>query len=265
MDVALKVVALIVLLFLTQELLRRASKWVVWTLFLVVPVLLTPYWVRTNDFGLFIWIKLYSVCVCVIWGTAVRHTSLGDRPWARLGIPLLLAANILEATIVDMLEHGLAHTLNAAAGVLLIAVLPYGDHATRVDSARRFRDLYYGTTGTWVCAYTLWNWTFVYLNYPSLTGQHTAVLACGWMIAAVDVRRWVQSRACILGLMLLGMATFNAELLRWMDTSNWSNERLGVAAAVASLAVAIKCSVEAYATKSDSNRGVLSLPQLSVA
>ncbi|MBA3916792.1 MAG: hypothetical protein H0X25_23690 [Acidobacteriales bacterium] len=263
MDVALKVVALIVLLFLTQELLRRASKWVVWTLFLVVPVLLTPYWFRINDFGLFPWIKIYSVCVCVIWGTAVRHTSLGDRPWARLGIPLLLAANIIEATLLDLIEYGLAHSVNAAVGVLLIATMPYGAKDTRVDS--QSRDLYYGTTGTWVCAYTLWNWTFVYLNYPTMTGLHTAVLASGLIVAAGNPQRWVQSRAYFLGLMLIVTATFNAELLRWMDTSNWSNERLGVAAAIASLALAIRCSVKAYSMQDESDRDILRMPQLSVA
>ncbi len=246
MDVVLKVVALTVFLFLAQEVLRRAGKWVVWSLFVLVPLALTQYWVQTNDFGPFIWIKIYSVCFCVFWGAGLRFTSFGDRPWARLGIPLLLAGNIIEATILDVIGHGLAHSLNAVAGIGLIAMLTYNANATRIDAASRSRDLYYGTTPSWIIAYTVWNWAFVLLNYPSLAGQHTAVLACGLIVGLSDPRRWVQTRACSLGLMLLGMATFNTELLSWMDTSNWSGTGLEIVAAFAALALTIKCSVEAY-------------------
>jgi len=236
MDVALKVLALTAILYVVHELLRRAGKWTLWTLFVLVPIALTHYWVQTNDFDPFVWLKIYSVCFCVFWGAGVRFTSLGDSPWGRLGVPLLLAGNIIEATALDLMEHGLAHGLNAIAGIGLIAVLPYSANATRIDSTSRIRDLHYGTTPCWIIAYTVWNWTFVYLNYPSYTGQHTAVLASGLLVAVSDPRRWAQSRACILGVMLLAMATFDAALLSWMDTSNWSNERVGVIAAASALA-----------------------------
>jgi len=239
MDVALKVIALTAILYVAHEILRRAGKWMIWTLFALVPIALTHYWVQVNDYGLFKWVKIYSVCFCVVWGTALRFTSLGDRPWARIGIPLLLAGNIVEATILDLIQHGLAHSLNAIAGIGLIAVLPYSANATRIDSTGRCRDLYYGTTPSWIIAYTVWNWTFVYLNYPSLVGQHTAVLASGLLVAVSDPQRWVQSRAYILGIMLLATATFDAALLSWLDTSNWSNEGLGIVAAGTALASVI--------------------------
>ncbi|MBA4188118.1 MAG: hypothetical protein C0467_08875 [Planctomycetaceae bacterium] len=245
MDVALKVIALTAILYVVYELLRRTGKWTIWTLFVVVPIALTHYWVQTNDFGPFVWIKIYSVCFCVFWGAGVRFTSLGDRPWGRLGIPLLLAGNIIEATALDLIEHGLAHGLNAIAGIGLIVVLPYSANATRIDSESRIRDLLYGTTPSWIIAYTVWNWTFVYLNYPSYAGQHTAVLASGLLVAVIDPRRWAQSRACILGIMLITMATFDAALLSWMDTANWSNERVGVVAACGALACVAKCAVPA--------------------
>ena len=236
MPVIPQAVVLTVLLFLAQELLRHAGKWVLWTLFLLAPLVLVPYWVRVNEFGPFLWIKLFSVCVVMIWGTALRFTPLGDRRWARRGIPLMLAVNILEATALDLCEHGLAHGLNAAAGLILVATLPYRGRATRIASESPCRDLYYGLTRGWICAYVAWNWTFVLLNYPALTGQHTAVLAAGLLVAAIDPRRWAQTGTCTLGLMLLGMATFNAELLCWMDTSHWSDPRLEVVAAGISLA-----------------------------
>jgi hypothetical protein len=245
MPVALKILVLFVALYVTYEVLRRSGKWTVWGLFLAVPLALTPYWVRVNSFDPFVWLKLYSVCVCVIWGTGVRFTRLGGRAWGRFGVPVLLAGNIIEATYLDLFGSGLAHGLNAAAGLLLVATLPYADRATRVDTTGEFRDLRYGLTRGWVVAYTVWNWAFVYLNYPAYAGQHTAVLACGLVVAAVDPRLWAQARACTLGLMLIGMATFDAALLSWMDTSAWGDKRVGVAVAGAALAVAIGCAAGA--------------------
>lgn len=207
MQTAAQVVALTALLFLLQELLRHCGKWILWTLFLAVPAALTPYWIAVNDFGPFLWIKCYSVFFCMCWGSALRFTWLGERPWARLTIPLLLAANVLEATVVDLLESGMAHRVNGLAGLLLIATLPYGVASTRVDTGSRCRDLYCGASLCWICGYTIWNWTFVCLNYPSLAEYHVAVLASALIIAVIDSRRWLQTRACTLGLNLLAMAT----------------------------------------------------------
>ncbi|MFO0824663.1 MAG: DUF5692 family protein [Gemmataceae bacterium] len=231
MLVAFQVIALTVVLFLLQELLRHAGKWLLWTLFVAVPLALTPYWISINDFDPFVWIKIYSVCACVLWGVALRFTRLGESPLARLGIPLLLAGNIFEATVVDMLTGGLAHGLNVATGVLLIAFTPYGREDTQIATESRCRDAHLGLTRGWVIAYTLWNWTFVYLNYSAYIGQHTAVLLSAALVAAFDVQLWAQARACTLGLILIGMATFDAALLSWMDTSDWSNAGVGLAAA----------------------------------
>jgi hypothetical protein len=220
-----------VLLLIFQEALRRASRWTVWGLFLLVPLILTPYWIWVNELGLFPWFKFYSVFFCVCWGTALRFTSLGDRAWARATIPLLLAMNIFEAVLPDLVEPGWAHGLNAAAGLLLIATMPYGSNSARVRSAGGCCDLHYRTSKRWVIGYTLWNWTFVYLNYPELTGHHTAVLAAALIVAMVDPFRWGQTRASTLGVNLLFCATYFNGMIVWMDTSSWFDERFGIGAA----------------------------------
>jgi hypothetical protein len=138
--------------------------------------------------------------------------------------------NILEAVIVDLAGRGSGHALNAAAGSLLIMTLPFGANSTRIDSASCYRDLLYGTSRRWVIAYTFWNWAFVYLNYPALTGHHTAVLAAGWIVAMIDPCRWGQTRASTLGVSLLFTATFYNDMVAWMDTSNWFDERFGIVA-----------------------------------
>jgi hypothetical protein len=244
MYVLLQIIALTVLLLLAQEALRRANRWVVWGVFLLIPLLLTPYWIQVNELGLFSWFKFYTVFFCVCWGTVLRFTTLGNRAWARSTIPLLLAANIFEAVALDLVGHGPAHALNAGAGLLLIATLLYGQDSARVDASHCCRDLLYGISQRWVIGYTLWNWTFVYLNYPSITGHHTAVLAAGLIVALYDPRRWSQTRASTLGVNLLFTATCFKGMVAWMDTSSWFNERVGIVAAVFALVFMIGCAVQ---------------------
>ena len=231
MYVLLQIIAVTVLLLLAQEALRRASRWAVWGVFLLVPLILTPYWVWVNELGLFPWFKFYSVFFCVCWGTALRFTTLGNRAWARSTIPLLLAMNILEAVLLDIFGHGSAHALNAAAGLLLITTMPYGSDSARIHSASGYCDLHYRTSKRWVIGYTLWNWIFVYLNYPALTGHHTAVLAAGLIVAMIDPLRWGQTRASTLGVNLLFSATYFNGMIAWMDTSTWFDEQVGIVAA----------------------------------
>jgi Family of unknown function (DUF5692) len=249
MYVLLQIIAVTVLLLVAQEALRRASRWAVWGVFLLMPLVLTPYWIRVNDLGLFSWFKFYTVFFCVCWGTALRLTSLANRAWARSTIPLLLAANILEAVVLDLFRHGSAHTLNAAAGLVLIATLPYGPDSTWIHSASDRCDLHYRTSKRWVIGYALWNWTFVYLNYPALTGHHTAVLAAGLIVAMVDPLRWGQTRASTLGVSLLITATFYNAMVAWMDTSTWFDEQVGIVAARFSLVFMIVCTVQVWVSQ----------------
>jgi hypothetical protein len=231
MDALLQILAWTIALLVAQEGLRRSHRRLVWGIFLGLPLVLTPYWIQVNELGLFSWFKYYTVCFCVCWGTVLRYTSLGNRAWARSTIALLLAANILEAVTVDLVAGAWGHALNAAAGLLVIVTSPFGADSTRIDSASPYRDLLYGTNRRWVLGYTLWNWTFVYLNYPALAGHHTAVLAAGGIVALVDPRRWGQTRASTLGFSLLCTATFYNDMVAWMDTSAWFDERMGIVAA----------------------------------
>jgi hypothetical protein len=127
--------------------------------------------------------------------------------------------------------------------VVLVATLPYARKDAAIDTASRSRDIHLGTSRGWVVGYALWNWTFVYLNYPAYVGHHTAVLLCGLIVGAIDPRLWAQSRGCLLGLNFLGMATCNAGMVSWLDTSNWFESRIGVVAAGIALAFVAGCSL----------------------
>lgn len=214
----IKIVALTGVLIVAQELLRRGGRWAWWIPFGVLALALTPHWLATNDYNWFQWVKLYTIAFCCCWGTVVRFTALGERRWVRLSIPLLLAGNVLEAVVLDATGGGWAHGLAAVAGLVLIVTIPMGRASTVAGPCR---DLHLPLTRGWVIGYTAWNWAFVALNFPALLGHHTAVLAAALVVGLIDPRRWLQTRACTLGLNLLMMATFDAETTAWLDTSAW--------------------------------------------
>ena len=185
-----------VLLLLAQETLRRAKRWAVWGAFFLMPLILTPYWLRVNELGLFPWFKFYTIFFCVCWGTAAFHIKLGN--------PSL--GSVHHPRVARMVEHfrggdGRSHSdtarltlLNAAADLLLITTMPYGTISTRIDSAELLpADLaLWNQPAARVIGYTLWNWTFVSrLNLPIAHGPpYCRVLAAGLIVAMNDPRRW---------------------------------------------------------------------------
>jgi hypothetical protein len=220
--------------YVVQDWLGRAKLPVLWTIFFLLPLALTPYWFAVNNFDLFAWVKIYSVMFCVCWAGWLRFTPMGDSPWIRLSIPLLLVANILEALILDVQGDGIAHRLNALAGMLLIATAPLSIGDTHIDRTSRHQTLRYNAPMAWICGYTFWNWTFVYLNYPELTGHHTAVLSAAMIVALINPQAWLQARAATLGTNLILFATSYCGTLTVSDTTNWFDESIALAAAAMS-------------------------------
>jgi hypothetical protein len=230
------IVAMTLLYFGMQELLRRCKLPILLGLFLLTPLILTPFWIKSNDFGPFLWIKTYSIMFCVSWGSWLRFTSGGDKALLRRTIAWLLAANILEALVLDILGTGIAHNLNALAGILLLATMPRSTMSTRIDRASRHQDIRYDVSLAWIVGYTLWNWVFVYLNYPALAGHHIAVLSAALILACIDPQRWLQTRAATLGLNLLFMATSYPGTIAVSDATGWFDERTAIIAASLSFA-----------------------------
>jgi hypothetical protein len=225
------VVVMTLMYYMVQDWLGRARLPVLLTIFFLVPLALTPYWFQVNSFDLFAWVKIYSVMFCVCWAGLLRFTTMGDKPWLRRSIPWLLAANIFEALILDIQGHGVAHVLNALAGMLLIATVPLSIGDTRVDRGSRHQTLRFNAPLAWICGYTFWNWTFVYLNYPALTGHHTAVLSAALIVAIIDPQRWLQARAATLGTNLILFATSYSGTLAVSNTTTWFDESIAIAAA----------------------------------
>lgn len=238
MDALLIVPALAAVLFLLQMAVRYAGLWPAVGLYLVLPAALTAHWLRVNDYGLFPWIKVYSVLFCAGYGSVLRFTSLGERWTARSFITALLALNILEAAALGFIEGGLANVLNAVAGLALVAALPRSANAIRIVGSAR--DLNLDISRLWVVGYTVWNGAFVYLNYPEFAGHHIAVLGAALVVGVIDPQRWTQARALTLGGYFIALLTFGP-LLGRLETSHWSDPQVGFGAAVTSLLVAAGC------------------------
>lgn len=172
-----------------------------------IPVALTPLWILRNSLDPFVWLKIYSVLFCACWGSWMRFAEVNEKSWLRYTIGLLLAGNILEALCVDLSSAGIAHHANAALALALLVCLPYRSSRPYVEKAACARDLRCKLPLTWIVGYTVWNWIFVWLNYPAFLGPHTAILAAALIVACRDPQLWVQARAATLGLNLIIMAT----------------------------------------------------------
>jgi hypothetical protein len=240
LELAFLIIALSAGLYLIQEVLRRANRWVMWSIFLGLPLILTRYWISSNvDVGLFPWVKLYSVIVFILWLTTLRFTSLGRHRWALAILFLMLPLNIMEAVVKDLYGAHFAHALVAITGILLVVSLPHPARAIQIDQSSPSRDLVYeGMSRTWIIAYSVWNWTFVYLNFPSIAAHQVAVLMAAFVVGMVDPRRWLQARAFTLVPDLLMLATFPRFFISLTESSYWATpHRENVVAGICLIAV----------------------------
>jgi hypothetical protein len=211
-------------LLAVQEFFRRAGAWAGWLAFFVLPVMLTPYWLRQHvDIGFFPWVKLYSASASVAWLTALRYTKLGELRMARAAGWLILVVNICEAMLQDAFGRHVAHYLVVASGLLIVWQLPSARASLVVDRSGSWPEYRYRRmTRRWVVEYTAWNWAFVYLNYPQIAGHQFAVLGAALVVGFHDPTRWLQARGYTLATDLIAIATFPNAVIAWTDTSHWS-------------------------------------------
>jgi hypothetical protein len=146
----------------------------------------------------------------------------------------LLIVNILEATVTDALTITIANYLNVIAGVLLIFTL---DPLKKVfiDKKNKTKDfLWPSLSFQWIIAYSIWNITFVYLNFPSTTLRHIALLAVPLIVAYYIKGVWIQTRAFTLAAYFIAAFTFSS-FFNSFNTPNLGNDLIGLILASLSL------------------------------
>lgn len=210
-------------LLILQEIFRRFPKFTL-VVFSALSVLLVLEWAKRGiRIDLFNDVKVFSVAFAVIWISVLKITSFGNTKFAKVGTYLIFFVNMLEAVAVDISAGGIAHCLNAVAGILSIFTL------RNIDSIEitkdKFKDVVWNKmTLMWIIGNTLWDWTFVYLNFASVSAIHIAVLGAPLVIAFINKGKWIQTRAFTLSTYLFSYFFLASELYSNIQSYSWKNE-----------------------------------------
>jgi len=194
---ALHWVGMLVLLILLNELFRR-YKWPTFAFYIIIPFLMIPliaYLGYSEVSYWFKWVKLYSVVFAAIWFSFMRYSNLGFMKFARFIAAAFLAINIAEAVGQDFSMGYVANILNAIAGILSIITLT-GWKDIQIDNSKERDMVWPAMTTLWIIAYDLWNFVFVYLNFPgSAANQFLVLLSCTIPSLFIKKGTWLQARA----------------------------------------------------------------------
>lgn len=201
-------IMILLVLILLNEIFRRFKKISI-IFYFVLPIVLIPLWSSYGVTYWFKWVKVYSVVLASVWFILMRFTKLGNYKFAKLIAALFLAVNIGEAVTQDFSMGYLPNVLNGIAGVLSIATLFYGWKEMEADNSKEKDLIWSKMTLFWIIAYDIWNWVFVYLNFPgSASGQFMVLLSC--TIPAIFIKKgtWLQARGFTLAAWFMYYFTF---------------------------------------------------------
>lgn len=162
------------------------------------------------DATAFTWIKIFTLAISMFIISAIPRIPEVRRSPARWALAGILALNILEAVLWDLIG---GRWWNAAVGLALIATQP-GPSA--IEVAREPARVRYQIPATWIAAYTAWNFAFVSAQYPLHWTDHFAVLSAPIVVALWrrDASAWLAARALTLAVYAF-VITLAIELFRW--------------------------------------------------
>ncbi len=200
---------ILIVLIALNELFRKSKKASI-AFYILLPLAMTPLvWSHHGVTYWFKWVKLYSVVFAAVWFTFMRFTSLHKNNWAKLICALFLAVNIAEAVMQDFSMGYLPNLLNGIAGVLSIVTLFYGWKSIAPDNTKEKDMVWPLMTTFWIIAYDIWNWVYVYLNFPgSASAQFMVLLSCTLPALFIKKGTWLQARAFTLAAWFIYYFTF---------------------------------------------------------
>lgn len=225
---------LIVLIALNE--LFRHNKWCAIIFYFVLPIVLLPLWMSYGVTYWFKWVKVYSVVGASVWFILLRYTGLSKYNFAKMVAAMFLALNIAEAVTQDFSMGFLPNILNGIAGILSIITLFYGWKGIAPDDSKQKDMVWPKMTILWIIAYDIWNWVFVYLNFPgSASGQFMVLLACTIPALFIKKGTWLQARGFTLAAWFMYYFTF-ARYTESLQLLVPRNDFLMLAVAVISIA-----------------------------
>lgn len=230
----------LVVLIALNEVFRR-KKYSAFVFFIALPILLLPVWLKNDVTYWFKWVKVYSVVLACVWFTFMRFTKLHKANYAKLVAALFLAVNISEAVMQDFSMGRLPNILNGLAGVLSIITLFYGWKGISADRSKE-KDLVWPLMSVlWILAYDVWNWVFVYLNFPgSASLQFMVILSCTIPALFIKKGTWLQARAYTLAVWFMYYFTF-PRFTESVEIMIPRNTNIMIAVALVSIVLNIVC------------------------
>jgi hypothetical protein len=235
-------ILILVGLMALNELFRK-FKWPTVIFYFILPFALIPLWASHGVSYWFKWAKVYSVVTACIWFTCMRYTKLSKKVFPRLIAAMFIALNITEAVTQDFSLGYAPNILNGIAGILSIITLFYGWKGIHIDDSKEHDMVWPKMTVLWILAYDVWNFVFVYLNFPgSASAQFMVIVSCTIPSLFIKKGTWLQARAFTLAAWF--MYYFTApRFTESMQLHVPRNASLSMTVALISIALNILCAV----------------------
>lgn len=228
------ILAMVILALIAFNEFGRTTKWGGFTLFLIIPALLTVLvWPKTaapgNEYGTgtwFNWFKTYSALAGCLGFMAIRFIpGLANKKWALWFPPVILAVNILEAVIRDFqafsfgafqgarienlwMMSGPWNIMNGIAGLLnILLICGWSGIFVSKDSSKDM--IWADCIWIYVITYDLWNFAYTY----NCIADHSFYCGFALLIAStictffIKKGAWLQHRAQTLALWIMFVMT----------------------------------------------------------
>jgi hypothetical protein len=226
-------ILILVGLMALNEIFRR-FKWPTVIFYFILPFALIPLWASHGVSYWFKWVKVYSV------------VTVSKKVFPRLIAAMFIALNITEAVTQDFSLGYAPNILNGIAGILSIITLFYGWKSIHIDDSKEHDMVWPKMTVLWIIAYDVWNFVFVYLNFPgSASAQFMVILSCTIPSLFIKKGTWLQARAFTLAAWF--MYYFTApRFTESMQLHVPRNGTLSMIVALISIVLNILCAVEFF-------------------
>lgn len=180
-----------------HELFRRLPIHFSLAFFGVLPIILTILWIHIMDqenHDWMTWIKIYLALIALNLINVSRWKYKNNKFMFKAIYVFVIVNLVLPISrFYVIIDNKIIATMMTISTICLCLALPnFRFMEVQKDSSRDFCwDIPY----FWIIAYTLWNWSVVYLLFPPLSGNQTAMLLAPLLVAIKNKKLYVQARA----------------------------------------------------------------------